>query len=183
MPAEGVSASVAVIARAINSGIVLRGATFADRPFPRGPAGGARDKSTTDAATWRGGGFSDTAVTRAFFVPGKKFRAPQFLATSFNRRVATGFMEQATMSGPVNARTLWKIRLDRGCGCEHVTLVTNTHVRGELEYLFTAFSVFTVEVVNWSANPTKKATPHEITIVAAVDNRVEPEDLPLAPRC
>ena len=61
--------------------------------------------------------------------------------------------------------------------------MTNTHVEGEKEFLFTAFSVFTVEVVNWSATPMDEATPHEITIVAADDNKAEPVGLPLSPWC
>jgi hypothetical protein len=188
---EAVSASVAVLGHAINAGIVLRGQPLASRPFPRGPAGGPRDKSTEAATTWRGGGFADTARTRAFFVPGKQYRAPQFVATSFERSVARRFMRAAVLSGGeaasgvgvANSRVLWKVRLDSDQGCEHVTLLTNSHVQREHEFLFTAFSVFTVELVHWSADPTEVGTPHEITVRAAVDNTQEPEDLPLAPWC
>ena len=52
-------------------------------------------------------------------------------------------------------------------------------VPGEEEYLFTAYSVFTV--MNdpiWGANSTDR---HEIHLQAALDNKLEPEDLPLAP--
>lgn len=45
---------------------------------------------------------------------------------------------------------------------------------------FAAFSVFTVKAVEWSAHPDDD-TPHVITVVAAIDNRKEPEDLPLLP--
>ena len=67
--------------------------------------------------------------------------------------------------------------------CRHVNLVTETHVPGELEYLFAAFSVFSVVAVHWSATPQEPATPHEITILAAHDNAQEDEGLPLAPWC
>jgi hypothetical protein len=55
-----------------------------------------------------------------------------------------------------------------------------THVPGEEEYLFAAFSVFTVCEVVWSADPTTQ-NPHRITIEAAIDNLLETENLPLAP--
>ena len=49
---------------------------------------------------------------------------------------------------------------------------------GEGEYLFTPYSVFTVRKVKWSDDRTE---PHSITIAAALDNALEPDDLPLAP--
>jgi hypothetical protein len=55
-----------------------------------------------------------------------------------------------------------------------------THVPGEEEYLFAAFSVFTVCEVVWSDNPTTH-NPHRITVEAAIDNLLENENLPLAP--
>ena len=64
-----------------------------------------------------------------------------------------------------------------------MNLVTETHVPGELEYLFAAFSVFSVVAVHWSPTPQDAATPHEITILAAYDNAQEDEGLPLAPWC
>jgi hypothetical protein len=64
--------------------------------------------------------------------------------------------------------------------CKHVNFLRVTHVQGEEEYLFAASSVFTVREVIWSDNPTLQ-TPHRITIQAAIDNALEPMDLPLAP--
>jgi hypothetical protein len=64
--------------------------------------------------------------------------------------------------------------------CKHVNLLRVTHCEGEKEYLFAAFSVFTVREAVWSANPTVQ-DPHRITIGAAIDNALEDEDLPLAP--
>jgi hypothetical protein len=183
---EEVIAEVAVIARAINADLVARGGGSVDRPFPRGPAGAGLDESTEHAVTWRGGGFADTDENRAFFVPGKQYRAPQFLATSFERRVATTFVDGATMGGAVNARALWRVELDPDRGCDHVQLVTESHVRREREFLFTVYSVFTVKAVQWvdpPNDPTNTATPHRITIQAAVNNKDHPEDLPLAPWC
>ena len=67
----------------------------------------------------------------------------------------------------------------------HVTFQTALHelcmvqVKGEEEYLFTAYSVFTViKPPRWGAKPTDW---HEIHLQAALDNKLEDEDLPLAP--
>ena len=43
--------------------------------------------------------------------------------------------------------------------------------QGEDEFLFSAYSAFEVVRVHWSATPQDKATPHEITLRAAPDNR------------
>jgi hypothetical protein len=61
-----------------------------------------------------------------------------------------------------------------------VNLLRVTHVPGEEEYLFAAFSVFTVRKVVWSGSPTMQ-DPHRITIEAAIDNTLEDECLSLAP--
>jgi hypothetical protein len=50
----------------------------------------------------------------------------------------------------------------------------------EAEFLFAPYSVFTVETVELSSRNTY-LDPHVVTLRAAVDNRHEPEDLPLAP--
>ncbi len=86
--------------------------------------------------------------------------------------------------GETNACVLWKILLDPKECCCHVTLVKGgkkSHCPDEKEFLFTAYSVFTVVSVQWSLTPQDKKTPHEITLRAAVDNAKEAEDLPLAP--
>ena len=65
--------------------------------------------------------------------------------------------------------------------CKHVNLVTR-RVPGlpdEREYLFAPYSAFSVLSASWSAGTV--AEPHVIELLAAVDNRTEPEDLPLAP--
>jgi hypothetical protein len=175
----------ATLARALNENLVTRGVALGEQAFPRGPGGGPRDKSTETATCFRGGGFMDNATTRAFFAPGNKYRVSQFLSTSFERRTAEKFMRRARMTGPSNARVVWRVELDPDRGCDHVNLVTETHVEGESEFLFVAFSAFEVVRVNWSYTPQDPATPHEITIRSAPNNRhVDfPEDLILAPWC
>ena len=48
----------------------------------------------------------------------------------------------------------------------------------ELEYLFAAYSVFEVRSVDWCDDGSR---PSRVVLDAALDNRQEPEDLPLAP--
>ena len=174
----------ALLARAINANNVSRVGPDA-RAFPKGKGAAAPNQSTEAAVCWRGGGFRDTADVRAFFTVGRPYRVAQFLATSFDATVAERFIGFASMGPFVNARVLWKVKLDAAKPCQHVNLLTGdkTHVQGEAEYLFAAFSAFTVEKVEWSDEPQNPATPHEITIRAAPDNAAEPEDLPLAPWC
>ena len=125
----------------------------------------------------------DSPATRDFFQVGRKFRVSQFLATSFDRTVATGFMVRAKTGGPVNARVLWRVDLDSDLGCDHVNFVSETHVPGEFEFLFAAFSAFTVVAARWDLLSTPPQ--HEIRIRAAVDNTdaAFPENLDLAPWC
>ena len=63
----------------------------------------------------------------------------------------------------VNEFVLWRIELDPVHRCNHVNLVTATHVPGEFEFLFSAYSAFEVVRVHWSPTPQDKTTPHEIT--------------------
>ena len=121
----------------------------------------------------RGGGFDDKY--RGFFVQGRKFRQPAFLATSFSEQVARKFIGWSSM--PV--KCLWRVRIDPERKCGHVNLVRKTNVQGEEEYLFAPYSAFEVLSVSWNAGT--DAEPHVIELLAAVDNKAEPEDLPLAP--
>ena len=77
------------------------------------------------------------------------------------------------------SRILWTIRIDPALKCKHVNLVTKSNVPGEAEYLFAPYSAFTVLTVTWNAGSVSH--PHQIELLAAVDNKEEPEDLPLAP--
>jgi hypothetical protein len=185
----------AVLARGINSNLcvpenardssVFRSALMR-QPFPKGPAAGGSDGSSEIAVCWRGGGFSDQC--RSFFTASKQYRAPMFLATSFNKEKARGFLTAAWangFSGSKDALVLWKIKLDPQERCHHVNLIQNkdAHVEDECEFLFVPYSVFKVESVTWSPTPQDHTTPHRVTLAAAVDNTACPEDLPLAPWC
>ena len=82
---------------------------------------------------------------------------------------------------PLASKVRWLVRIDPVRKCFHVNLVTK-RVPGlgdELEYLFAPYSAFTVVATTWSAGTV--AQPHVIELLAAVDNKAEPEDLPLAP--
>jgi len=128
---------------------------------------------------WRGGGFDDAC--RGFFTHGKRFRIPGFLATSFHLKTAKGFCARAARNGPC---ILWQIKMnplgatDPMLRCRHVNYVRKTHVKGECEYLFAPFSVFTVGAAKWAS---VRGEAHAVTLHAALDNKREPEDLPLAP--
>jgi hypothetical protein len=71
------------------------------------------------------------------------------------------------------------VRVGRGRG--QVNYVESSKFGdAEAEFLFAPYSTFTVVSVELSAS-NSYVTPHVITLEAAVDNRLEPEDLPLAP--
>jgi len=185
------AASSATLARSLNSALVWPDDDERQAlPFPGGAKAAGRNKSTGKGKCFRGGGFLDSDTTRAFFgQPKHKFRVPQFLATSFSRPVAEDFVRRAegalaaNPGGAANATVLWTILLDGKQRCFHVNRLTESHVENEVEFLFAAFSAFSVVKAVWSKTPTNAKTPHHITIRAAVDNADEPEDLPLAPWC
>jgi hypothetical protein len=198
---DDIADRVAKLARAINSNVVTRG--VGGSPWPDG------HNSTSFNVCFRGGGFCDTAATREFFGGGRKYRVAGFLATSYDKRVAERFIQRVRSRQPrldvpcagpsgrgastlgqvgfgdlVNSCVLWIVELDPIHRCNHVNLVTATHVQGESEFLFSAYSAFEVVRVHWSPTPQDKARPHEITLRAAPDNKDDghfPEDLPLAP--
>ena len=126
-----------------------------------------------DNVCFRGGGFDDRY--RSFYVSGRQFRQPAYLATSFSRAVAAGFLGRSDSASKV----LWLVRIDPLRKCVHVNLVKRSNVPGEEEYLFAPYSAFTVVKASWNAGTT--ADPHVIELLAAVDNKEAPEDLPLAP--
>ena len=158
--------TVAVLSRGINTLCVTRRMDDDLVAFP------------PNGKTYRGGGFDD--AHRGFFVVGKKYRVPGYLATSFEERKANDFIGWA--DAPVTVK--WVISVDprgatdRRFACKHVNLVRHTHVANELEYLFSPYSVFTVTSVLWAATPDDS---HTIELKACTDNRREPADLPLAP--
>ena len=135
--------------------------------------GGAATAYPSGDVCFRGGGFDRRY--RSFFVPGREFRQPAYLATSFSEDVARRFIVERGGDDCV----LWRVRIDPERKCTHVNLVKKTNVPGEEEYLFAPYSAFTVLSVQWKAGTV--AEPHEIELLAAADNKREPEDLPLAP--
>ena len=126
-----------------------------------------------DFVCYRGAGFDD--AYRSFFVAGRRFRQPAYLATSFSREIALRFLRRSTMA----AKVLWLIRIDPQHKCAHVNLVQKSNVDGEEEYLFAPYSAFTVISAKWGAGTDED--PHVVELLAAPDNKAEPEDLELAP--
>ena len=129
---------------------------------------------------WRGGGVNNDF--QDFFVAGKYYRCPGFLATSFEKSVASTFLTMKKADGIPTA--LWMVLLDaRGTHaaeyrCMHASYVLKSHLDNEKEFLFSPYSVFQVVAMEWSP---KIGEHHAIVLRAAIDNRKHPEDLPLAP--
>jgi hypothetical protein len=81
---------------------------------------------------------------------------------------------------------VWTIKVDAHDAaqllyrCKHVHQVPKSNVPGEFEFLYAPYSVFTVESVTLppgDAAPTPICAVY-IVILAALDNKVEPLDLP-----
>jgi hypothetical protein len=161
----------AIVVRTINQLLLTRRVTDGEQVrFP--PA----------ATCWRGGVLPDHH--RDFFKPGTKFRVPGYLATSFSENTADEFSYRAHVNTSTPA-VKWCIKLDpRGEAqfkyrCKHVNYVARTNVQGEDEFLFVPYSVFTVKEVRVGRGGYDD--PHLIELEAAIDNALEPDDLPLAP--
>ena len=136
--------------------------------------------------TFRGGGIASYA--RRFFEPGQTFRTPQYLATSFKKAVALNFMSQrGEFEGQLQEAVIWYVHVSLFF-CHHAALVEKSNISNggeqtpEFEYLFAPFSVFTVQRVKWSTDPSNMA-PHEIHLMASFDNANESDDLPTSPWC
>jgi hypothetical protein len=155
--------SAAALTRAINQLCVTPSGEEPRPPFP------------PEFLCFRGGGFDDRY--RDFFAPGREFRQPAFLATSFLESTADDFIRRSAM--PVKAK--WLIRIDPARKCRHVNLVTRRvpNLPDEQEYLFAPYSAFTVISARWRAGTV--ADPHVIELHAAPDNIGPSEELPLAP--
>lgn len=133
-----------------------------------------------DMQTYRGGGLPN--VHRLFFTVGKRYRAPMYLATSFDVGKAHEFAEGAQSRG--EPPIVWTFKLDPVLKCNHANLIERkTLVQGEQEFLYAPYSVFEVVAVEWKAQSSWTA-PHRVTLNVAPDN-TEPadNDLPLAPWC
>ena len=113
---------------------------------------------------------------------GIKFRAPMFVATSFELGTAYEFAERAEQrqEPPV----IWTFTLNPATRCNHANFVEGkTLVQGENEFLYAPYSVFTVVSVEWADAPTWEE-PHKIELAVAPDNnRPAFDNLPLAPWC
>ena len=124
--------------------------------------------------SWRGGGFRDECKRFFVDMTGKFYRVPGFLATSLERSTAMGFIRRVNKAQPrilwcilVRFRTclhlpLAEILVDcvtrmshtlqldaRGNNksefrCRHANFVFKTEVEGEMEFLYSAYSVFKV---------------------------------------
>ena len=112
-----------------------------------------------------------------FFVAGREFRQPAFLATSFSQATADVFIARSS----AEHRVRWLVRIDPIRKCPHVNLVSKRvpDLPDEQEYLFAPYSAFTVIAVSWNAGT--GGDPHVIELLAASDNKQAAGDLPLAP--
>jgi len=135
--------------------------------------------------TWRGGGFRDEC--KEFFenMMGKYYRVPGLLATSIEYRTACKFIRRAHKAHP---RILWCILVDkRGRSksefrCKHASFMYKTEIKGEMEFLFTAYSVFKVVRVDFSPQDwSKPDSRYTVVIEATIDNDSHDDNLPLAP--
>ena len=154
--------SVVVFARGLNMLCVNRRVSS----LPEGPR-----------ITFRGGGLPSKEI-HDFFAVGKQFRSPQFLSTSISRGVAFDFVHRAVGRGEIPV--LWEFHFDEDYRCKHVNILSKSNVEGEKEFLFAAYSVFTVRVKEIQVNPTWK-NPHKIALDVAPDNQDYPENLPVSP--
>lgn len=129
----------------------------------------------TDGRCFRGGGLP--TQHRGFFAVGRRYRAPAFVATSFSLEVAMGFAHRCTSGEPV----LWTLCFDRSC--KHVAFIARNQsaaMQAEFEFLVAPYTAFEVIAVTWASNPSSQS-PHHLLLRVASDNKLEPEDLPLAP--
>ena len=177
-------AHAAMITQAINAFCVTRRTGGAPVRFP--PAN----------RTFRGGALP--RMHRTFFQPGTRYRAPMFIATSFNESVSINtFLTRldpasAAQQPPFQEPVLWTFHFDGSLPearrCVHVNFIDRTDgtVHGEDEFLFAPYSCFTVRAVHWDEAPIVDeydARPHRIDVEVAPDNRGLPKNLPLAPWC
>jgi hypothetical protein len=116
---EELADSVAMLTRAISELCVTGGLTDHAAVHPE------------SNICYRGGGFDDDF--RSFFVERRKFRIPNYLATSFSESVTKTFLRRVAADTP---KVLWLIHIDPDEKCHHVNLVKKTNVEGEQEYLF-----------------------------------------------
>eukprot|EP00966_Prymnesium_polylepis_P327818 7383655-Prymnesium_polylepis.2 len=133
--------------------------------------------STKEDATWRGTALPPEHL--GFFSEGTEFRTNMFLATSFDRAVAEGFMNGQYESKPDNGRALWTFEFEKH-NCHHVNFIgEQSVVKSEREFLLTPYTA--LKVKKFERSPNLLEQPHRIILTVAPDNQGPSEDLPLAP--
>ncbi len=156
---------------------------------------GHYNASDNTRRVFRGGGFDPRH--KAFFDAlnshrtfdaergAKKFRIPQYWATSLSEDVALRFMRGnsgVAHRGHGNSdlqSVLWTISMPADSFMWNAAQVESSHYQGEQEYLFVPFSTFAVLQVRWNMGTYEQ--PHQIDVVAMCDNRNESDYLPTAP--
>jgi hypothetical protein len=118
----------------------------------------------------------------------KRFRTRQFFASSFHRDVSLGFLEY--IDDDSHEAVLFTVRVNPAPPhCLHVGYLEKaTACHGEYEHLYPPFSAFTINSVTRPVrDPATRVTRSrtvddcwKVEITAAVDNLLEPLDLPLA---
>lgn len=130
---------------------------------------------------YRGGGFDESHCD--FFVEGKDYRNPGFVATSFSQSKARDFMIMAESKGFPAIE--WTFEVEDGC--MHAMYLEGVYstVLGERELTLGPYAWVRVKKVRWSTrgNPaaTTHSTPHRITLQVFKDNLLAPPNLPLSP--
>jgi hypothetical protein len=134
---------------------------------------------------------------RDFFAVGKQYRAPMFVASSFEEHVAAIFLSRLDpwseeQSPPHQEPVLWTFHFDASLPenrrCVNVNFIDKNDgtVGNEDEFLFSPYSAFKVRAVHWEEEPIVNEflrMPHRIEVDVAPDNMTVPLDLPLAPWC
>jgi hypothetical protein len=169
------SADLAMFCRCINPTLARRDA---DAHFPPG------------GVVYRGAAVADSKLEFYRSSPtGTKFRIPAFVATTFQKKYAKGFLHRAWawhQTRTPRPGVLFVVRVDpRGeddeaFRCQNASPIRKRMpgVPDEHEYLFTQYSVFTLTKFVEKAGTNKD--PHEVHLFAAEDNRGHGV-LPLAP--
>jgi len=161
-----IMALVAVIVRALNMQCVSR-------------LSGKHIKWPKSNVTYRGTNMPRAAMM--WYTQGKEYRVPMYLATSSDEEKAEEFMRGGAGIEPV----MFIFHFDKVKRCKHVNFVDKTDgtVKGEKEFLFAPYSVFTVrrvEVVKEAKVTCFERVFHIIEVDVAYDNAKHSLDLPLA---
>ena len=129
-----------------------------------------------DHTLYRGTGMPMEQLS--FFKEEVKYRCPFFLATSLSKIVAHDFCRRASQQ-PGRVPVLFVVKLDPKFRCYHVNFIDKGYIPGESEFLFSPYSVFKVISVPDLSKAVNWMNPYVVILKAAVDNKIEPEDLPL----